>query len=85
MSLSELVRQERFGAGAADQKNMDRELAKAIANDGRFREDNDYMDENADKLARKKIKTDASKRLFAINGTTLLSPPSLHPAIESGC
>lgn len=85
VSLSELVRQERFGAGAADQKNMDRELAKAIANDGRFREDNDYMDENADKLARKKIKTDASKRLFAINGTSLLYPPSLHPAIESGC
>lgn len=36
ISLSELVRQERFGAGAAEQKNMDMELAKAIANDGRF-------------------------------------------------
>jgi hypothetical protein len=36
ISLSELVRQERFGAGSADQKNLDMELAKAIAGDGRF-------------------------------------------------
>lgn len=33
-----------------------------------LKEGNDYLDENADKLARKKLKTDASKRLFAING-----------------
>jgi hypothetical protein len=31
--------------------------------------DLDYLDENADRLARKKMKTDASKRLYAINGT----------------
>lgn len=86
MTLGELVRQEKFGAGAADQKNMDAEMAAAIARDGRYQvcsgcvivypednltyqDDNDYMDENADKLARKKMKTDALKRAFAINGT----------------
>lgn len=36
MTLGELVRQEKFGAGAADQKNMDAEMAAAIARDGRY-------------------------------------------------
>ncbi len=36
MSLGELVRQERFGAGASDQKNLDAEMAGAIAKDGKF-------------------------------------------------
>lgn len=36
-TLGDLVRQERFGAGAADTKNMDAEIAKAIAGDGAFR------------------------------------------------
>jgi len=31
-------------------------------------DDNDYMDDNAEKLARKKMRTDAMKRAFAING-----------------
>jgi hypothetical protein len=35
-SLRELVRQERFGAGAGDQKNMDAELASAITRDAKF-------------------------------------------------
>ncbi len=35
-SLDELVRQERFGAGSGDQKNMDAEMASAITRDARF-------------------------------------------------
>lgn len=35
-SLGELVRQERFGAGSGDQKNMDSELASAITRDAKF-------------------------------------------------
>ncbi len=34
----------------------------------RFQADLDYMDENADKLARQKMRSDAMKRQFAING-----------------
>ena len=66
-TLAELVRQERFGGGAADQKNLDAELAGRIATDSAFRDDLDYMDDNVERLARKKLKTDAQKKLFAVN------------------
>ncbi|ODN75216.1 hypothetical protein L202_06413 [Cryptococcus amylolentus CBS 6039] len=66
-SLGELVRQERFGAGSKDQKDIDAEMARAIATDGKFEDDLDYMDDNAEKLARRKLKSDALKRAFAIN------------------
>lgn len=36
VTLGELVRQERFGAGSSDQKNMDAEMAANIATDARF-------------------------------------------------
>lgn len=36
-TLGDLVRAERFGAGSSDQKNMDAEMAKAIAADGMFK------------------------------------------------
>ena len=36
VTLGELVRQERFGAGAEDQKNLDAEMAANIARDTRF-------------------------------------------------
>ena len=36
ITLGEMVRQERFGAGSADQKNLDAELAARIAGDGKF-------------------------------------------------
>jgi hypothetical protein len=85
LTLGELVRQEKFGAGSADQKNLDAEMASAIARDGKYQvsfftlisceriklmmqDDNDYVDDNAEKLARRKMKTDALKRAFAING-----------------
>lgn len=62
------MRQERFGGGASDTKNLDAELASQITRDARFDDNLDYMDDNADKLARKRMKTDAMKRAFAING-----------------
>lgn len=31
-----MIRQERFGAGSADQKDLDGQLAKAIMGDGKF-------------------------------------------------
>ncbi|GAA97213.1 uncharacterized protein L969DRAFT_91938 [Mixia osmundae IAM 14324] len=66
-TLRELVRQERFGAGSADQKSMDAEMASRIVGDAKFEDDLDYMDDNADKLARKKMRDEAQKRMFAIN------------------
>jgi tRNA U34 2-thiouridine synthase MnmA/TrmU len=83
-----MLRQERFGAGMADQKETDSELARAIMSDGKFQvrgvcmhfrfsakdnctqNDLEYMDDNAEKLGRKKMRTDAMKRQFAINGTS---------------
>lgn len=70
MTLGEMLRQEKFGAGAADQKNLDVELADAITKDGGFVDNLDYMDDNAERLGRKKMKSDAMKRQFAINGET---------------
>lgn len=35
-TLGDLLRQERFGAGMADQKDMDMELAGAIMKDAKF-------------------------------------------------
>ncbi|CAD6900387.1 unnamed protein product [Tilletia controversa] len=65
-TLAELVRQEKFTGGSADQKNMDAAFADQIARDGGYKNDVDYMDERADRLARKSMKTDAIKRQFAI-------------------
>lgn len=67
-TLADLVRQERFAAGSADQKNADAEMAVRITNDQAFKDNVDYMDENVERLARKKMKTDAMKRQFAVQG-----------------
>ncbi|KIO22257.1 hypothetical protein M407DRAFT_28205 [Tulasnella calospora MUT 4182] len=66
-TLGDLLRQEKMGAGMADQKNLDVELAGAIMRDVKFENDLEYMDDNAEKLGRKKMRTDAMKRQFAIN------------------
>lgn len=63
-----MLREEKFGAGMADQKELDAQLAKAIITDGKFENDLEYMDDNAERLGRKKMRTDAMKRQFAING-----------------
>ncbi|EIW68951.1 hypothetical protein TREMEDRAFT_68880 [Tremella mesenterica DSM 1558] len=67
LSLGELVRQEKFGAGSREQKEFDAQMAMNIARDAKFENDLDYMDDNADRLARRKMKSDAMKRQFAIN------------------
>ncbi|KAG5651193.1 hypothetical protein H0H81_009546 [Sphagnurus paluster] len=66
-TLGEMLRQERFGAGMADQKNLDAQFAKAIMGDGKFQNDLEYIDENAEKLGRQKMRSDAMKRQFAIH------------------
>ncbi|KAG6903266.1 hypothetical protein C0995_000161 [Termitomyces sp. Mi166 len=66
-TLGEMLRQERFGAGMADQKNLDAQFARAIMGDGKFENDLEYMDDNAEKLSRQKMRTDAMKRQFAIH------------------
>ncbi|KAG6868226.1 hypothetical protein C0993_006002 [Termitomyces sp. T159_Od127] len=66
-TLEEMLRQERFGAGMADQKNLDAQFARAIMGDGKFENDLEYLDDNAEKLSRQKMRTDAMKRQFAIH------------------
>ncbi|KAF7299218.1 Complexed with Cdc5 protein cwf19 [Mycena indigotica] len=66
-TLGEMLRQERFGGGMADQKNLDAEFARSIMSDGKFQNDLDYIDDNAEKLGRQKMRSDAMKRQFAIN------------------
>ena len=51
---------------------MDYDVANRIATDARFNTDLDYQDENAERLARRKMKSESMKRQFAING-------ELHP------
>ncbi|KAF8967089.1 CwfJ C-terminus 1-domain-containing protein-like protein [Flammula alnicola] len=67
MTLGEMLRQERMGAGMADQKNLDAQYARAVVGDGKFENDLDYIDDNAEKLGRQKMRSDAMKRQFAIN------------------
>lgn len=71
LTLGEMLRAERFGAGMADQKNLDAELATQITRDSGFQDDLEYMDDNAERLGRKKMRSDAMKRQFAINGAFL--------------
>ncbi|OAX37806.1 hypothetical protein K503DRAFT_866606 [Rhizopogon vinicolor AM-OR11-026] len=67
ITLREMVRQERFGAGMADQKNLDAQFAKAIMGFAKFQNDLDYMDDNAERLGRQKMRSDAMKRQFAVH------------------
>ena len=36
VTLGEMLRQERFGAGISDQKSLDAQYAKALMGDGKF-------------------------------------------------
>ncbi|KZV61507.1 hypothetical protein PENSPDRAFT_592720 [Peniophora sp. CONT] len=67
LTLGDLVKQERFGAGMSDQKDMDAQLARSIMTDNAFQNNLDYIDDNAEKLGRQKMRSDAMKRQFAIN------------------
>lgn len=66
-TLADLVRQEKFSAGMSDQRNFDAELANRIASDGSFKSGFDYLHDNVEKLSRKKMRSEALKRQFAIN------------------
>lgn len=65
-TLADLVREERFGAGSASQKNMDAQMADRIMGDKAFKDSVDYMDDNVERLGRRKLKSDAMKRMFAV-------------------
>ncbi|KZT73833.1 hypothetical protein DAEQUDRAFT_742914 [Daedalea quercina L-15889] len=67
ITLGEMLRQERMRNGPADQKNLDMEYAKQVMTDGGFQANIDYLDDNAERLGRKKMRSDAMKRQFAIN------------------
>ncbi|KIO06009.1 hypothetical protein M404DRAFT_139792 [Pisolithus tinctorius Marx 270] len=67
ITLREMLRQERFEAGITDQKNLDAQFAKAIMGDGKFENDLEYMDDNAERLGRQKMRSDAMKRQFAVH------------------
>ncbi|TFY75189.1 hypothetical protein EWM64_g8821 [Hericium alpestre] len=64
-TLEEMLRQERVG-GADTQKKLDNQFARSIMTDSGFEADLDYTDDNAEKLARQKMRSDAMKRQFAI-------------------
>ncbi|KAF9106818.1 hypothetical protein BGX29_008380 [Mortierella sp. GBA35] len=63
LDLHELVRREKLGL----EDSMDRELERRITRDAAFREDLDYMDDNADKIARTVKKNDSQIKSSAIN------------------
>ncbi|KAG9322514.1 hypothetical protein KVV02_001256 [Mortierella alpina] len=63
LDLHELVRREKMGL----EEGMDQELARRITRDAVFRDDNDYMDDNADRIARTVKKTDAQLKSSAIH------------------
>lgn len=81
-SLSELVRQEKFSAGRADQKDADAMLAHQIMADQGFENDTDYMDEEAKRFARKRMRDDAMKRQFAVQGVSSILTQTLR--VRSG-
>jgi hypothetical protein len=60
------VRQEKAGSRSAT--DMDMDLANRIAGDVTFEDDLEYMDEQAEKMATKKEKTEEAKIRHAING-----------------
>ncbi|CAM0136619.1 Pre-mRNA-splicing factor cwf19 [Umbelopsis sp. WA50703] len=65
LSLDDLVRQEKAGSRSAT--DMDMDLANRIAGDVTFEDDLEYMDEQAEKMATKKEKTEEAKIRHAIN------------------
>ncbi|SNX84418.1 uncharacterized protein MEPE_03127 [Melanopsichium pennsylvanicum] len=67
VSLGDLVRQEKFSAGSKWEKEPDAELAANIVSDIGYTQDLDEQDEEAHRYAKKKIRSDALKRQFAIN------------------
>ncbi|KAJ3572654.1 hypothetical protein NPX13_g4974 [Xylaria arbuscula] len=65
MTIEDMVREERRTRGQAGGEGL--RLAERIAKDGKFDDDLDYMDENAEKLARRVQKSEINLRNTAIN------------------
>ncbi|KAG0375794.1 hypothetical protein BGX24_008660 [Mortierella sp. AD032] len=63
LDLHELVRREKLGL----EDSMDRELERRITRDAAFREDLDYMDDNADRIARTVKKNESQIKSSAVN------------------
>ncbi|KAI8598468.1 CwfJ C-terminus 1-domain-containing protein-like protein [Dissophora ornata] len=63
LDLHELVRREKLGL----EEGMDKELARRITRDAVFKDDLDYMDDNADKIARTVKKNDTQLKSAAIH------------------
>ncbi len=64
MSIEDMVREERRTRGQTGGEGA--RLAERIAKDARFDNDLDYLDENAEKLAKRVHKTDASLKNIAV-------------------
>jgi hypothetical protein len=64
MTVEDMVREERRTRGQAGGEGA--RLAERIAKDGRFDNDLDYLDENAEKLAKRVHKTDISLKNIAV-------------------
>ncbi|KAI1317155.1 hypothetical protein EDD11_008946 [Mortierella claussenii] len=63
LDLHELVRREKMNL----EEGMDKELARRITRDAVFKDDLDYMDDNADKIARTVKKNDSQLKSTAIH------------------
>ncbi|KAK9767149.1 Pre-mRNA-splicing factor cwf19 [Basidiobolus ranarum] len=63
IDIASMLREEKYG----NSRNMDMELAKRISRDTAYKDDLDYMDQNADKMATFKKMTDSQKRDFAVH------------------
>ena len=66
ITITNMLAQEKIGS--MSQNDMDNELAKQIMTDGKFENDLEYMDDNAEKLGRRRLKSETMKRQLAING-----------------
>jgi pyruvate formate-lyase activating enzyme-like uncharacterized protein len=53
-------------------------MANRIASDGKFINSLDYVDENAESLARKKMKSEVLKKAFAVQGVSQLTFQEYH-------
>ncbi|KAJ0347459.1 hypothetical protein COL154_006795 [Colletotrichum chrysophilum] len=65
MSIEDMVREERRTRGQAGGEGM--RLAERIAKDGKFDDDLEYMDENAEKLAKRVHKSEINLKNVAVN------------------
>ena len=71
MSIEDMVREERRTRGAAGGEGL--RLAERIAKDAKFDDDLEYLNENAEKLARRVHKSETSLKNVAVNEFTKMN------------